>query len=87
MDGTYQHGPFHSFYIHDPKRRLISAANFQDRVVHHALVQVTEPLFERKFIFDSYANRIGKGTHRALDQCTQFLRRYPYYLQLDGRQA
>lgn len=73
---TYHPGLYRSFYIHEPKRRLISAAPFCDRVVHHALCQVIEPLFERSFIEDSYANRVGKGTHRALDRCQQFARRY-----------
>ena len=82
-DGAYRPGPYHSFYIHEPKRRLISAAPFRDRVVHHALCNVIEPLFEHRFIFDSYANRVGKGTHRALDRCQHFARRYPYALQLD----
>ena len=86
IHGTYQHGPYHSFYIHDPKLRLISAADFEDRVVHHALCQVIEPIFERKFIDDSYANRVGKGTHRALDRCTHYLRRFNNYLQLDIQQ-
>jgi RNA-directed DNA polymerase len=80
---TYQPGKYHSFYIHDPKRRLISAAPFRDRVVHHALCQVIEPIWERRFIHDCYANRVGKGTHRALDRCQQFARRYPYVLQCD----
>ena len=80
---TYQPGPYHSFFVHDPKRRLISAAPFRDRVVHHALCNVIEPLFERRFIGDSYANRLGKGTHRALDRCQHFARRYRYALQLD----
>ena len=62
---------------------MISAAPFRDRVVHHALCNIIELLFERQFIHDSYANRIGKGTHRALDRCQQFARRYPYALQLD----
>jgi RNA-directed DNA polymerase len=83
---TYRPGPYHSFYIHDPKHRLISAAPFRDRVVHHALCNVIEPLFERRFIPDSYANRVGKGTHRALDRCQQFARRYRYVLQCDVRQ-
>ena len=83
---TYRPGLYRSFYIHDPKRRLISAAPFRDRVVHHALVRVIEPLFERGFIADSYANRVGKGTHRALDRCQQFARRYRYVLQCDIRQ-
>ncbi len=83
---SYRPGPYASFYIHEPKRRLISAAPFRDRVVHHALCNVIEPLFERSFIEDSYANRVSKGTHRALDRCQQFARRYPYVLQCDVRQ-
>ena len=83
---TWRHGPYHSFYIHDPKKRLISAAGFEDRVIHHALCRVIEPPIEKSFIYDSYANRIGKGTHKALNRCTQYLRRYQYYLQLDIRQ-
>jgi RNA-directed DNA polymerase len=83
LNQTYEPGVYHSFYIHEPKRRLISAAPFRDRVAHHALCNIIEPLFERRFIFDSYANRIGKGTHRALDRCQQFARRYPYALQMD----
>ncbi len=83
---TYRPGPYHSFYIHEPKRRLISAAPFRDRVVHHALCNLIEPPFERSFIGDSYANRVGKGTHRALDRCQQFARRYRYVLQCDIRQ-
>lgn len=63
---SYAPGAYRSFYIHEPKRRLISAAPFRDRVVHHALCQAIEPIWERRFIFDSYANRVGKGTHRAL---------------------
>ncbi len=61
-------GAYYSFYIRDPKKRLVSAAPFRDRVVHHALCRVTEPLFERAFIGDSYANRKGKGTHAAVDR-------------------
>jgi len=83
---TYRPGPYTSFHIHEPKRRLISAAPFRDRVVHHALCNLIELLFERSFIFDSYANRIGKGTHRALDRAQTFSRRYPYLLQCDIRQ-
>ncbi len=83
---TYQPGAYQSFYIHEPKQRLISAAPFRDRVVHHALCNLIEPLFERSFIFDSYANRIGKGTHRALDRAQAFARRYRYVLQCDVEQ-
>ncbi|MCA9938636.1 MAG: RNA-directed DNA polymerase [Anaerolineales bacterium] len=83
---TYTPGRYNSFFIHEPKRRLISAAPFRDRVVHHALCNVIEPIFERAFIYDSYANRVGKGTHRALDRAQQFARRFPYVLQCDLRQ-
>lgn len=83
---TYQPGGYYSFYIHDPKKRLISAAPFRDRVVHHALCNLIEPIFERTFIFDSYANRIGKGTHKALDRASQYARRFRYVLTCDIRQ-
>jgi len=56
---------YREFVVHEPKRRTIHAPPFKDRVVHHALVQVIEPLFERKFIPDSFACRTGKGTHAA----------------------
>jgi retron-type reverse transcriptase len=83
---TYRPGEYTSFYIHDPKHRLISAAPFRDRVAHHALCNVIEPIFERSFIYDSYANRVGKGTHRALDRAQQFARRFGYVLQIDVEQ-
>jgi len=79
----YRPGSYANFYIHEPKKRLISAAPFRDRVVHHALCNVIEPRFERRFIFDSYANRVGKGTHRALDRLQQFAWRFRYALRMD----
>jgi RNA-directed DNA polymerase len=86
LDESYEPGEYVSFIVHEPKRRKISAAPFRDRVAHHALCNIIEPIYERKFIFDSYANRIGKGTHAALDRCTHFMRRYPYVLQCDIQQ-
>ena len=65
-DGSYTPGPYREFKVLDPKPRVISAAPFRDRVVHHALTQVLEPIFERRFSRDSYACRKGLGTHRAL---------------------
>ena len=82
-DDTYLPGSYTNFYIHEPKRRLISAAPFRDRVVHHALCNLIEPIFERSFIYDSYANRVGKGTHRARARAQQFARTYRYVLPLD----
>jgi RNA-directed DNA polymerase len=80
---TYRPGPYYNFRITHPKPRLISAAPFRDRVVHHALVRQIEPILERRFIHNSYACRVGKGTHRALDCCTHFARRYRYVLRCD----
>ncbi|MHB8626988.1 MAG: reverse transcriptase domain-containing protein [Aggregatilineales bacterium] len=83
IDFTYEPGDYVHFMIYDPKQRKISAAPFRDRVVHHALCNLIEPLFERRFIPDSYANRVGKGTHRALDRLQQFARSYRYVLRAD----
>ncbi len=64
---TYHPGAYKTFEIFEPKRRIISAAPYRDRIVHHALCNIIVPIFERTFIGDSYANRIGFGTHRALE--------------------
>jgi len=82
---TYRPGPYRHFYIHEYKRRKISAAPFRDRVVHHALVNIIEPIFERRFIHDSYACRRGKGTHRAMARAEEFVKRYGYVLKMDIR--
>jgi RNA-directed DNA polymerase len=74
---------FRDFFIHEPKRRKISAAPFRDRVVHHALCNLIEPLFDARFIEHSYANRKGKGTHRALDRLQDYARRFRYVLRCD----
>ncbi len=82
---TYRPGGYKEFVIEEPVRRTISAAPYRDRVVHHALCNVIEPIFERSFIFDSYANRKGKGTHRAVDRFEKYLRQHPYVLKCDIR--
>jgi retron-type reverse transcriptase len=83
---TYTPGPYRNFYIRERKLRLISAAPFSDRVVHHALCRVLAPIWEARFIHDTYACREDKGTHKALDRCQHFARRYPYVLQCDIHQ-
>lgn len=83
---TYTPGEYASFYVHEPKKRLISAAPFRDRVIHHALCNVIEPIWEPRFIDASFANRIGKGTHRALDKTTEYARQYRWFLQCDVKQ-
>jgi len=82
-DQNYQPGEYDSFYIYQPKKRLISAAPYRDRVVHHALCNLIEPFFERSFIFDSYANQKGKGTHRAVTRFQKYLCQYKYVLKCD----
>lgn len=86
INQVYQPGQYHSFTIHDPKRRVISAAPFRDRVVHHALCNIIEPIFERTFIGDSYANRKWKGNHLALERAQIHSRQFVYVLQCDIRQ-
>jgi retron-type reverse transcriptase len=80
---AYRPGQYRSFRITDPKPRLISAAPYRDRVVHHALCRVIVPPIDRTFIHDSYANRTGSGTHRALKRFAQFARTSRYILQCD----
>ena len=79
----YRPGGYHHFWVHQPKRRKISAAPFADRVVHHALCQQVQPVLERHFIAHSYANRVGKGTHAAIDQLQTWARHYRYALRAD----
>jgi len=71
---TYETGKYRDFYITDPKRRLISALPFRDRIIHHALCNLIEPIFDRVFIFDSYACRVNKGTHKGITRLQNFIR-------------
>jgi retron-type reverse transcriptase len=84
-DKSYCPGQYTTFAIYDPKPRMISAAPFYDRVVHHALISVIGPTLESTFIDDTYANRKGKGTHRAIQRYQHYLRRYRYALKCDIR--
>ena len=87
--GTYQVGRYREFYVTEPKRRLIMALPFRDRVVQWAIYRVLNPTFEKTFIYHSYACRVGKGTHRAAAKLYSWLRRVKrtpqnwYYLKLD----
>ena len=82
---TYQPGDYKNFEIYEPKRRIISAAPYRDRVVHHALCNIIVPIFEPTFISTSYANRVGYGTHRALRKFVRYARSSRYVLQCDIR--
>ena len=81
--GTWRPGRPFQFEIHDPKRRTITAAPFPDRVVHHALMGVLEPVFERRMMHASFACRRGKGTHAALRYAQGLVRRHRWFLKLD----
>ena len=83
IDETYECSRYYVFQIFDPKRRWIVVSDFRDRVVHHALCNVIVPIMEKKFIFDSYANRIGKGTHRGVKRYQQYCRAFKYVLNCD----
>ncbi|WJQ15787.1 reverse transcriptase/maturase family protein [Geobacillus stearothermophilus] len=86
---TYKVGRYREFYVYEPKKRLIMALPFRDRVVQWAIYQVIEPLFDRQFIKDSYACRKGKGVQAAADRLQYWMRKLdrscenPYYLKLD----
>ncbi len=77
-----QPGAYHYFTIREPKERLVAAAPFRDRVVHHAIVRVLQPLLERRFIQDSFASRPGKGTHAAMRRAAIFAKQYRYALKM-----
>lgn len=78
-------GVYTQFTIFDPKRRLITAPCFTERVLHHAIMNVCEPVFERWLIADTFACRQGKGRLKAVERALQFSRRYPFFLKLDIR--
>lgn len=71
---TYKHGKYREFIVNDSKKRLIRAAPFRDRIVHKAVCMMIEPLFDKIFIADSYACRVDKGTHAALNRLEGWLK-------------
>ena len=81
--GAYRMGPYRTFEVREPKSRRICAARFRDRVVHHAVCGVLDPIFEAGLIADTYACRRGKGTHAAVRRLHQFSRRHAYVLLCD----
>jgi retron-type reverse transcriptase len=86
IDFSYQPGTYRLFTIYERKKRQIAAAPFRDRVVHHALMNVIEPAIDRRFIFDSYACRQGKGVHAAVNRYQLWSKKYPYVLKMDIQQ-
>lgn len=86
---TYKVGKYREFYVYEPKKRLIMALPFKDRIIQWAIYQVIEPLLDRQFIYDSYACRKGKGVQKAFKRLQYWQRKLvrssekPYYLKLD----
>ena len=72
---TYRPRIMKTFVIREPKTRIISASHFRDRIVHHAICNIIEPIFEKLFIYDSYAGRKGKGSHAAIRRFDVFKRK------------
>ena len=72
---TYKPRPLETFILRDPKTRKISKSHFRDRVIHHAICNIIEQTFDKTFIYDSYANRIGKGTLKAKERFNEFKRK------------
>lgn len=83
--GRVEVGNYHLFKIYDPKERTVCAAAFDERVMHHALMNVCEPYFERHFVETTYANRTGKGAYKALERAHKAMSRYNYVAKLDVR--
>jgi RNA-directed DNA polymerase len=85
LTGTYEPSGYRQFRIFEPRERLISAAPYRDRVVHHAICTVLEPILSRRFIFDSYSCQKGKGTGFGRERARKFTNRYRYVLKGDVR--
>lgn len=85
LGGGYRPGPYRFFEVRQPKRRLIAAAPFRDRVIHHALCHFLAPVLEHGFIARSYSCQVGKGTTAARECCRRLCNRYRYVLKCDVR--
>lgn len=85
QNGTFQFGQYNFFTIYDPKRRVICAASFPERVAFHAIMRICHPVFDDFQISDSYASRIGKGTYKALERAMDYCRRYKWFAKIDVR--
>jgi RNA-directed DNA polymerase len=75
LEETYKPKSLKSFIIRDPKTRKIHSSAFIDRIVHHAIVNLLESIFEKVFIYDSYASRKNKGTHEAVNRFKKFVKK------------
>lgn len=81
--GIYTPGEHNCFDVYEPKLRKISALPFLDRVVQHSLHATLNPIFDKTFFPNSYACRVGKGTHKGVIKAQSLLRKKPWYLKVD----
>lgn len=85
LDKSYQPRPYGTFEIREPKVRQICSSHFRDRVVHHAICNILDPIVDRQLIFDTYACRTGKGNHAAIKRVRYFVTKANYFLKCDIR--
>lgn len=85
LQGDVSVGNYHYFTIYDPKERVICAADFNERVLHHAIINVCQNLFDRTLIDSTYATRKGKGVYSAIDKAVEACTKYRYTAKLDFR--
>ena len=84
IDGTFHTSKYTTRVIHEPKERIIYILPFYpDRIVHHAIMNVLEPIFERLFIYDSYSCRTNKGPHKGSTKCMKYVTKYRWCLKCD----
>jgi RNA-directed DNA polymerase len=85
LRGGVEVGNYHYFKIYEPKERQICASAFREQVLHHALMNVCHPIFDRQLIFDTYASRKGKGTYAAVERAQYYAYQNRFFLKLDVR--
>ncbi len=85
LSGNVDVGNYHYFTIYEPKQRKVCAAAFRERVIHHALMNICHPYFDKYHIHDSYASRINKGVFAAVERALKFNKKYSFFLKLDVR--
>jgi retron-type reverse transcriptase len=83
MNFTYKHRKYKTFIVSDSKKRVINSPCFEDHILHHAVFSLLEEVFDKKFICHSYANRKGKGSHKAVLKLQKESKKYNWYLKLD----
>ncbi len=85
LRGVVEVGSYRYFKIYEPKERQICASAFKEQVLHHALMNICHPYFEKQLIFDSYASRKGKGTYAAIERAQYYAYQNRFFLKLDVR--